>query len=186
MERRRSALPPLTPFAYHGAWFSRANHEGVPPHVDDLPRVLVSASSDAPVVSEFSSLDISAAAGESGSELTRFAHRVTPGERQGLSPLLQRRVRRQGLHTARACYCQRCHKTPNAAIDRPATAARSDAVDGPCRIACWADTSFEDLIRPLQQRTRNLKVECAGGSLIDDQIVRVGLLDGEVGRSSAL
>jgi len=29
-------------------------------------------------------------------------------------------------------------KTANAAIDRPETAARSAAVEGPCRIACWA------------------------------------------------
>ena len=70
-ERRRSALPPLTPFPYHGAWFSRANHEGVPQHVDDLPRVSVSAISEAPVASESFSVDISAAVGESGSELSR-------------------------------------------------------------------------------------------------------------------
>ena len=35
MERRRSALLPLTSFACHGAWLSRASHEEVPPHVDD-------------------------------------------------------------------------------------------------------------------------------------------------------
>lgn len=72
-------------------------------------------------------------------------------------------------------------RTFNAAIDRSATAARSYAVDGPCRIACWAASSVDDLIRPLQQWPRNLEAECAGGSLIDDQVVLGGLLDGEVG-----
>ena len=31
-------------------------------------------------------------------------------------------------------------KTANAAIDRPSTAGRSAAVEGPCRIACWASS----------------------------------------------
>lgn len=33
-------------------------------------------------------------------------------------------------------------RTPNATIDRPETAARSDAVEGPRRIVCWASRSL--------------------------------------------
>jgi hypothetical protein len=38
--------------------------------------------------------------------------------------------------------------TPNAAIDRRSTAARSAAVEGPCRIACWA--SIQTPLDPLK------------------------------------
>ena len=69
-----------------------------------------------------------------------------------------------------AQYAYLSTQAANAAIDRPETAARSDAVGGPRRIACWATASFDDLIRPLQRWTRNLEVKCAGGSLIYDLI----------------
>ncbi len=54
------------------------------------------------------------------------------------------------------------------------------------RSAVRLDPSFNNLIRPQQQRRRDRKAESLRGFEIDDQLELRGLLDGEVGGPGAL
>jgi hypothetical protein len=63
---------------------------------------------------------------------------VPPTVNEGTQRACTKKPRRQPSMTKASMSS----KPPNAAIDRPSTAARSAAVEGPCRMACWASSVF--------------------------------------------
>jgi hypothetical protein len=138
-ERRRSALPPLTPFPYHDAWFSRANHEGyhrtlttclacrfqpsVRRRLPASPSLLISQQRLA-----------SRARNSHAVRASRDPRRTT-----GPFATSATTVSEQGLHTRRACCCQSCHKTPNATrVTGAQTASMAPLFVRPCSRAGWA------------------------------------------------
>ena len=59
---------------------------------------------------------------------------------------------------------------PDAAIDRPTTVERSDAVVGPSRIACWASLSPDHLVGAQQYRFRYRYPERFRSPKVDDHL----------------
>ena len=128
MERRCSAPPPLSRFAYHRAWRNRFADEAVPPDVDDS----LTFESQPPVMRRVPasqlSLDASRALASRALKYraVRVTQRIVDNDKafrhfcatMGLAPRLAQR------HTPTSALS----KLPNARDNRPANSKRSAAV----------------------------------------------------------